>query len=88
MHNVHVQRFRATPKTLLILAGVKVWPASLGLAWPGELTWPDPDLKFWQKVWKIPGGNYWNFGGAARRRFWVIWEKPQVGFQPPRHGAG
>ena len=48
----------------------------LTLTWPSDLTFGDLGLKFLHKVSNSIVSRYWKNGGAARRRFSVIREKP------------
>ena len=56
------------------------------LTWPGDLTWYDLGPKFLHKMRKGWMNSYAKFGGAARRHFSAIWEKPMGGggtYVPP-----
>ena len=49
------------------------------LTWPGDLTLRDLGLKFLQHVRKRCMIRCAKNDGAARRRFWTIWKKPEGG---------
>ena len=49
------------------------------LTWPGDLTWDDLGPKFLHKMRKGWMNSYAKFGGAARRHFSAICEKPMGG---------
>ena len=57
----------------------------LTLTWPGDLTFGDLGLKILHKVSNSIVSRYWKNGGAARRRFSAIREKPEgwAFFAPP-----
>ena len=59
------------------LRSLKVRNPFLTLTWPGDLTFGDLGLKFSHKVWNSIVSRYWKNGGAARRRFSAIREKPE-----------
>ena len=59
------------------LRSLKVRNPFLTLTWPGDLTFGDLGLKFWHKVCNSILSKYWKNGGAARRRFPAIREKPE-----------
>ena len=59
------------------LRSLKVRNPFLTLTWPGYLTFGDLGLKFLHKVWNSILSRYWRNGGAARRRFSAIREKPE-----------
>ena len=69
----------------LKLIGYLVWPLRslkvrnpfLNLTWPGDLIFGDLGFKFSHKVSKSIVSRYWKNGGAARRRFPAIREKPE-----------
>ena len=67
------------------LRSLKVRNPFLNLTWPGDLTFGDLELKFWHKVCNSILSRYWKNGGAARRRFFAIREKPEgrAFFAPP-----
>ena len=67
------------------LRGLKVRNPFLTLTWPGDLTFGDLGLKFLHKVSNSIVSRYWKNGGAARRRFSAIREKPEgwAFFAPP-----
>ena len=67
------------------LRSLKVRNPFLTLTWPGDLTFGDLGLKFSHKVWNSIVSRYWKNGGAARRRFSAIREKPEgrAFFAPP-----
>ena len=93
---------RYTSMTLWNAEGLKpigylVWPLGslkvrnpfLTLTWPGDLTFGDLELKFLHKVSNSIVSRYWKNGGAARRRFSAIREKPEgwAFFAPPPSSA-
>ena len=54
------------------------------LTWPGDLTWYDLGPKFLHRMRKGWMNSYAKFGGAARRHFSAICEKPMGGtYVPP-----
>ena len=59
------------------LRSLKVRNPSLNLSWPGDLTFGDLGLKFLHKMWNSIVSRYCKNGGAARRRFFAIREKPE-----------
>ena len=59
------------------LRSLKVRNPFLNLTWPGDLTFGDLGLTFWHKVCNSILSRYWKNGGAARRRFLAIREKPE-----------
>ena len=66
-------------------------PSGRGLTWPGDLTWYDLGTTFLHKMRKRWMNSFEKFGGAARRRFPTICEKPMGGgahMCPPRPCAG
>ena len=67
------------------LRSLKVRNPFLTLTWPGDLTFSDLGLKFLHKVSNSIVSRYWKNGGAARRRFSAIREKPEgwAFFAPP-----
>ena len=71
------------------LRSLKVRNPFLTLTWPGDLTFGDLGLKFWHKVCNSILSRYWKNGGAARRRFSAIREKPEgrAFFAPPPSSA-
>ena len=71
------------------LRSLKVRNPFLTLTWPGDLTFGDLGLKFLHKVSNSIVSRYWKNGGAARRRFSAIREKPEgwAFFAPPPSSA-
>ena len=67
------------------LRSLKVRNPFLILTWLGDLTFGDLGLKFLHKVSYSIVSRYWKNGGAARRRFSAIREKPEgwAFFAPP-----
>ena len=67
------------------LRSLKVRNPFLTLTWPGDLTFGDLGLKVLHKVSNSIVSRYWENGGAARRRFSAIREKPEgwAFFAPP-----
>ena len=66
------------------LRSLKVRNPFLTLTWPGDLTFGDLGFKFLHKVSNSILSKYWKNGGAARRRFSAICEKPEGrAFLPP-----
>ena len=59
------------------LRSLKVRNPFLTLTWPGDLTFGDLGLTFLHKVSNSIVSRYWKNGGAARRRFPAIREKPE-----------
>ena len=59
------------------LRSLKVRNPFLTLTWPGDLTFGDLGLNFLHKVSNSILSRYWQNGGAARRRFPAIREKPE-----------
>ena len=59
------------------LCSLKVRNPFLTLTWPGDLTFGDLGLKFLHKVSHSIVSRCWKNGGAARRRFSDIREKPE-----------
>ena len=49
------------------------------VTWPRSVTWPLIKLKFLHNMSNWSRNSYWKFGGAARRRFPAIAEKPPGG---------
>ena len=71
------------------LRSLKVRNPFLTLTWPGDLTFGDLGLKFLHMVSNSIVSRYWKNGGAARRRFSAIREKPEgwAFFAPPPSSA-
>ena len=59
------------------LRSLKVRNPFLTLTWPGDLTFGDLGLKLLHKVSNSIARRYWKNGGAARRCFFAIREKPE-----------
>ena len=59
------------------LRSLKVRNPFLTLTWPGDLTFGDLGLKFLHKVSNSILSRSWKNGGATRRRFSAIREKPE-----------